>query len=169
MWERLIVGAADCGSGFQPRWVAPGWRSHVCLESEVALYLLPQTRLPAVHVELIGAEGGDGHGRVRWNEIIRSHVFRTQLEFPLLSVARIRQAVHGQIGIRQYIVIDDVVEKNGVRIESLFREDYAVVERLVATDGSILMGNLIRILGCPRTDRCEPAHKFTKSFSLYFS
>ncbi len=139
------------------------------LEAEVALYLLPQTRLPAVHIELIGTEGGDWHGRVRRNGIIRSHVFRTQLEFPLFAVARIRQAVNGQIRIRQYIVVDDVVEKNGIRIENLFREDYAVIERLVATDSPILVGNLIRILGRLPSDRCEPAHKFTNSFSLYFS
>lgn len=139
------------------------------LEAEVALYLFPQARLPTVYIELIGTEGGDRHGRIRRNGIIRSHVFRTQLEFPLFAVAQIRQAVNGQIKIRQYIVVDDIVEKNGIRIENLFREDYAVIERLVATNSPVLLGDLIRILERLRGDRCEPAHKFTKSFSLYFS
>ena len=39
---------------------------------------------------------------------------------------RFRQAIDGQAQVRQHLVIDDVVEEHGVRVEGFLRQDDAV-------------------------------------------
>jgi hypothetical protein len=100
-------------------------------ETQIALDLLPERRLPPVHFELVRFEYGHGHGGIGSNGIICRCVFGTQLESAFLTFPRRGQAVHFKTQVRQDIVIDDVVEKYGIRVEGFLRQDYAIIKRFV--------------------------------------
>lgn len=97
-------------------------------EADVASDFLPQTRLPTIDVELIRSERRDRHGRIGWYRFICGNVFGAQFQLALSAIARIRQAIHRQAKVRQNLVINDVVKKNGIRIEGFLRKDYAIVK-----------------------------------------
>jgi len=88
-------------------------------KSDISLESLPPTRLPAIDIELIRVERCDRHGRVRSNGIIGGYVVRTQLEPAVTLVTELCQSVHRQVWIGQDVIIDNVVEKYGVWIESV--------------------------------------------------
>ncbi len=98
------------------------------LESDIALDPFPQGRFPSVHFKYIRVERRDGHGCVRINGFVcRRNVFRSKIQFAGFSIAGLGQAVHGETQVRQYLIVNDIVEKNGVRVEGIFRQDDAVV------------------------------------------
>jgi len=87
------------------------------LESDITLELLPPARLPTINVELVRVERSDRHGCVGSIGLVDGHIVRTQLKPAVLSVTGLCQSVHRQVWIGQHIVIDNVVEKYGFRIE----------------------------------------------------
>jgi hypothetical protein len=52
----------------------------------------------------------------------------TQLESPSFLICSIGEAVDSETQVRQDLVIDDVVKKDGVRIEGFLRQDDAIIE-----------------------------------------
>ena len=106
------------------------------LETDIAPDLLPQARLPPVYLELLGVQvrfGNRGIGRC-W--LIGSNVFGEQFEPVVFAFRRCRQTIHGETQVRQHFIIDDVIEKNGVRVEGFFRQDDAIIKGFVAANGS---------------------------------
>lgn len=69
------------------------------------------------------------------------HIIGTQFHFRATSVRCVRQPVDRQTQIRQYIVVNDIVEENRVRIERIFSQDDAICECLLSTDGCGLSGS----------------------------
>lgn len=100
-------------------------------ETQITLDLLPKRGLPSIDLELSRFEHRYRHGRIRLDGLICRHVFRAQLQFPLPSFTRGSQAVHFQAQVRQDIIVDDVIEKDSIRVEGLLRQDYAVIKRFV--------------------------------------
>lgn len=105
-------------------------------KSDITFKFLPPTRLPAIYVELIGVESRDRHGRIGCREFICSNIFGAQFETTALSVCGFGQAVDRQTQVRQYIVVNDVVKKYGLRIERFRRQDDTVVKGFVFGDRS---------------------------------
>ena len=101
------------------------------LETQIALHLLPERGLPPIHFKLAWLEYSHGHGGIGSDRLVRCSVFGTQLELPLLTFACRRKAVYFKTKVRKDIVIDDVVKKNGIRIEGFLRQDYAIIKRFV--------------------------------------
>ena len=110
-----------------PGWRYDGYRNET-LEANVALDLLPETRLPSINVELIIAECCYRHGRIGRNRFICSNIFGTQFERSSLTIACVCESVNCETWARQNLVVDNVVEKYGIRIEGFLRQDYAFVE-----------------------------------------
>ena len=100
-------------------------------ETHITLNLLPERRLPPVHFELARFEYSHGHGGIGPDGLIRRCVFGTQLELAFLTFPSRGQSVHFKTQVRQDIVIDDVVEKHGIRVEGFLRQDYAIIKRFV--------------------------------------
>ena len=101
------------------------------LEAQIALHLLPERGLPAVHFKLVWFEHSHGHGGICSDRLVRRCVFGAQLELPLLTFACRCKTIYFETQVRKDIVIDDVVEKNGIRIEGFLRQDYAIIKRFV--------------------------------------
>ena len=111
-------------------------------EADVALDLLPERGLPPVDLELVGIENRDWHSRIRSDRVIGGNVFRTQLKPALLTFAGGCQPVYFEAQVGQHLVINDVVEEYGIRIERIFRQDHAVIK------GFALVANGVCPIGC---------------------
>jgi hypothetical protein len=57
-----------------------------------------------------------------------SNILGPQLESPSFLICSIGEAVDSETQVRQDLVIDDVVKKDGVRIEGFLRQDDAIIE-----------------------------------------
>lgn len=101
------------------------------LEAQITLDLLPERGLPPVHFKLAWVEHSHGHGGIGSDRLVRCCVFGAQLELPLLTFACRCKTIYFETQVRKDIVIDDVVEKNGIRIEGFLRQDYAIIKRFV--------------------------------------
>jgi hypothetical protein len=107
------------------------------LKADHALDLAPERRLPTVHFELFGIELRGGQRRIRTGLVVGCGVFRTHLQLALALVGAISEAVDGEAQVRQNLVIDDIVEKNGIRVEGFLRQDDTVVECAVLANGYV--------------------------------
>lgn len=134
------------------------WRDR--LEAEIALDLLPQAGLPAVDVELIGIKGCDWHRRVRADYLIRRYIFRAQIKPPGFLLARVGKPINGKTQIRQYIVIDDIVQEHGVRIERVLGQNDAIIKGFVVTYGRVLASDSRITVHIGAAACCEPTHNF---------
>ena len=108
-----------------------------CLKADDALYFPQDRGLPAVHLELLGIELDGGQRGVRGDLLIRGDVLRPQLQPALPALRPVGQAVDGEAQVRQDLVVDDVVEKYGVRVEGFLRQDDAIFEWPVLADGDV--------------------------------
>ena len=59
----------------------------------------------------------------------------------IFALARRCQAIDGKAQIRQYVVVDDVVEKYRVRVEGVLRQDDTVVKCLVLLADEPVLSN----------------------------
>ena len=84
---------------------------------------------------MLGVELGDRHRCIRCRRVICRGIFRAQFQLAFLVLGRGRQTVDSQTQVRQYIVIDDVVQKDGVGIERFLGQDDAVVKSRILADG----------------------------------
>jgi hypothetical protein len=73
----------------------------------------------------------------------------------VLALAGRVQAIDGQAEIRQYVVIDDIFEEDGVGVESIPVEDDAIVECLVLTNGELPAFKPAPTLGFTGQECCD--------------
>ena len=107
------------------------------LKADVVLDLAPERRLPAVHLELFGIELCGWQRGIGSDFVVGRGVFRAQLEVTLALVGAISQAVDSEAQVWQYLVVDNVVKKHGIRVEGLLRQDDTVVECAVLANGYV--------------------------------
>ena len=107
------------------------------LKADVLLDLAPERRLPTVHLELLGIELGGGQCGIGRDRVVGRSVFRAQLEFALALVRAVGQTIDREAQVGQYVVVDDVVQEYGIRIEGFLRQDDTIVECAVLADGYV--------------------------------
>ena len=107
------------------------------LKADNALHLSPERRLPAIDLELLGIELYCWHGRVRADLLVRGDILWPQLEPASLPVRSVGKAIDGKTQVRQNLVIDDIVKKDGIRVEGILRQDDAIVELAVLADSDV--------------------------------
>lgn len=105
-------------------------RNALCAESEaeISADFAPDRNVPLIDIELLGTQAGNRHGRIRADDLVRGRVFRPQFELALLFLRGSRQAIDSQAQIRQYLIVDDVVEEYGIRVEGVLRQDNAIIK-----------------------------------------
>jgi hypothetical protein len=64
----------------------------------------------------------------RADSLVFGNILGPQLESPSFLVCSIGEAVDSKTQVRQDLVIDDVVKKDGVRIEGFLRQDDTIIE-----------------------------------------
>ena len=120
-------------------------------DSEVGADLSEERRFPAVNFELLGIER-----RVRNRGVdglfVCGDVFGPELEF-FARASVVGQAVDGEAQVRQDIVLDDIVEENGIRVEDVLRQDDAIVVYRVLADE--LLPRVLLMSGNPRASERE--------------
>ena len=82
---------------------------------------------------MLGIEVRDRHSRIGIWFVVRG-VFGTHFEVRGMDGTRIGQTVDGETQVRQHVIVDDVVEEHGIRIEGVLRQDDAIVECSVLSD-----------------------------------
>jgi len=107
------------------------------LKADDSLHLPPKRRLPAFHFELLGIELYGGQRRVGTELLVCGSILRPQLQPALSSLRSIGEAIDRKAQVGQDLVIDDIVKKDGIRIEGFLREDDAVFEWSVLADGGV--------------------------------
>ena len=83
---------------------------------------------------MLGIELRGGHRRVRRDRFVGSAVLGPQLEPAPAAIGPFGQPVDGEAEVRKYLVVDDVVEEYGIRVESVFRQDDTIVKCAVLAD-----------------------------------
>ena len=98
------------------------------LKADDALHSAPQRGLPAVDFELLGIELDGRHGRIGAYLLVRGDILGPQLQPSSAFVGTVGKPVDREAQIGQYLVIDDVVQENGIRVEGFLRQDDAIIE-----------------------------------------
>lgn len=91
--------------------------NRVLSEAEIALYFFPETGFPAVDIQLIRIECRNRHRRIGANDLVCGHIVRAQVETAFPCFPGFGQTINRETQVGQYVIIDDVVEKYGIRIE----------------------------------------------------
>ena len=107
------------------------------LKADNALHPAPERRLPAIDLELLGIEPYCRQRRVRANLFVRGNILWPQLELAFLLDCPVGKAVDRKAQVGQDLVIDDIVQKDGIRIEGFLRKDDAIIECPVLADGDV--------------------------------
>ena len=103
-------------------------RCQVDLKADNALHPAPERRLPALDLELLRVELNGRQGGVGADLLVGRGIFGPQLEPALAAVCTVGEAVDREAEVRQDLVIDDIVQEYGVRVEGLLRQDDAIIE-----------------------------------------
>ena len=98
------------------------------LKADDALHPAPEGRLPACDLELLGIEFYGRQRGIRADLLIRGDVLGPYLEPPFPAVCTIGEAVDSKTQVGQNFVVDDIVEKHGIRVEGFLRQDDAIIE-----------------------------------------
>ena len=98
------------------------------LKADDALHPAPERRFPASDLELLGIEFYCRQRRVRADLLVRSNIVGPQLEPASPLVRSIGEAVDSKTQVGQDLVIDDIVKKDGIRVEGFLRQDDAFIE-----------------------------------------
>ena len=104
------------------------------LEADITFELAPERGLPAVHFELFGVEARRRHRRIGRDRIICGAFSGTHLQPAFATVGTICEAVYCQTEVRKDLIVDDVVEEYGIRVEGVLRQDDAIVKCAVLAD-----------------------------------
>ena len=107
------------------------------LKADDSLHLPPKRRLPAFHFELLGIELYGRQRRIGAYLLVCGNILRPQLEPALPPLRCVRETIDRQAEVRQDLVIDDIVQKDGIRVESFLRQDDAIFEWPVLADGGV--------------------------------
>lgn len=94
-------------------------------KTEIGTYFSPQAGFPSIDFEVFRVQPCDWHGRRRQVCFVGG-IFGPHIKRAFATFAVCIQAVNRQTKKRQYVVVDDVIEKNGIRIEGIFRKDDAL-------------------------------------------
>lgn len=86
-------------------------------KAEIALNFLPETGFPTVDIQLIRIERCNRHRSIGANDLIRRHIIRAQVEATFPCFSGFSQSIHRETQVRQYVVIDNIVKKDSIRIE----------------------------------------------------
>lgn len=107
------------------------------LKADEAFHPAQERGLPAIDFELLGIELDGRHGRIGAHLLVRGNVLGPQLQLSFALVRTIGKPVDREAQIGQYLVIDDVVQEYGIRIEGFLRQDDAIIECPVLADGAV--------------------------------
>lgn len=103
-------------------------------ETDIASKLLPETGLPAIHLQFVRLGHACRPRFARPGRLVRDDVLGTQLQITAPPLPGGRQAVDREVGIRQDRVVYNIVKKYGIRIKRRFGQDHTVVKCFVAAD-----------------------------------
>ena len=112
-------------------------RCRADLKADDSLHPAPERRLPAIDFELLGIELYRRQRRIGANLLARGSILGAQLEPAPSPVRRNGKAVDGKTQAGQDLVIHDIVEKYGVRVEGILRQDDAIIEWPVLADNDV--------------------------------
>ncbi len=98
------------------------------LKADDTFHPAPERRLPAIDLKLLGIKFHCRQRRVGADSLVFGNILGPQLESPSFLVCSIGEAVDSKTQVRQDLVIDDVVKKDGVRIEGFLRQDDTIIE-----------------------------------------
>jgi hypothetical protein len=112
-------------------------RCEIDLKADNALHPAPQRRLPAIDFELFRIEFYGGQSRIGASLLVCSSILGPQLEPASAPIGSVGQPVDRETQVGQDRVVDDIVEKNGIRIEGFLRQDDAIIECAVLADGDL--------------------------------
>ena len=104
-------------------------------ETKVSQKFSPNAGFPAIDLYMIWIEYRDGH-RGRGFDFFVSRIFRSQFHICFAAFARSNQTINGETQIGKHIVVDDVVQEDGVGIKRILGQDDAIVEWLLFANGS---------------------------------
>ena len=77
---------------------------------------------------MLGVELGNWHSGISFVGVICSHVFRPHLQLTCLTIGRVGKTVDFETEVRQYLVVDNIVQKNGIRVEGFLRQNDAIIK-----------------------------------------
>ena len=103
-------------------------RCLVDLKADNALHPAPERRLPALDLELLRVELYGRQGGVRADLLVGHGILGPQFESAFAPVCTIGETVDREAEVGQNLVIDDVVQEYGIRVEGLLRQDDAIIE-----------------------------------------
>lgn len=128
------------------------------LKADDAPHPAPERRLPAIDFELFRIQSYRWQGRIGANLIVRGSILGPQLELSSTAIGSVGKAVDRETQVGQDLVVDDIVEKDGIRVEGFLRQDDAIVECAVLADGDLPGDCRIVTLVRPVIISCEEAH-----------
>lgn len=129
-------------------------RCGVDLKADDALHPAPERRLPAGDFELFRIELYRGQGRIGTDLLDHGRIVRPQLELASAAIGAVGKAVDREAQVGQDLVVDDIVEKDGIGVEGFLRQDDTIIESAVLADddlpGDCRINTLVRLLiiGC---------------------
>ncbi len=104
-------------------------------ETKVSQKFSPNAGFPAIDFYMIWIEYRDGH-RGRGFDFFVSRIFRSQFHIRFPAFAGRNQTINGETQIGKHIVVDDVVQEDGIGIKRILGQDDAIVEWLLFANGS---------------------------------
>jgi hypothetical protein len=84
---------------------------------------------------LVGIKRRNRHRGIGLDFVVGRDVFGAQLQVALLFFATGSEAIDSKAQVRQHLIIDNIVEKYGIRIEAVLRQDYAVIKGFFLANG----------------------------------
>jgi hypothetical protein len=99
-----------------------------CLKADEALHPSQEGRFPAIDFELFRIEFHGRKRRIGANRLVRSNVFGPQFQDAPAAVGTVGKTIDRQAQVRQHLVVDDIVQEHGIRVESILRQDDAIIE-----------------------------------------
>ena len=103
-------------------------RCEGCLKADDALYPSQEGRFPAIDFELFRIEFHGRKRRIGPNRLVRSSVFGPQFQAGFAAVGGVGKAIDREAQVGQHLVIDDIVKKDRIRVESIPGQDDAIIE-----------------------------------------
>jgi hypothetical protein len=107
------------------------------LKADNSLHLAQERGLPAIDFELLRVELYRGQRRIGAFRLIRGDVLGPQFQAGFTASDAVGKTIDCEAQVGQHVVIDDIVEKDGIRVEGVLRQDDAILECAVLADGVV--------------------------------
>ena len=111
-------------------------RCRVDLKADDPLHLAPEGRLPAVDLELLRIELHGRHRGVGAHLLVRG-ILGSQFEPASPLVRSVGETIDSKAQVGKDLVIDDIVKKDGIRVEGILRQNDAIIECPVLADSDV--------------------------------